>query len=187
MTNNQYSAAKNNGFHVIGQAIQTPWPGQCFGCSPTNRHSLRLRFYPTENGCLARCNIPEHYCGFDGIVHGGVTTTLLDEVAAWTMAMKIGQPGLTVKLEVHYYGPVPTETDLIVEGILLGRDEKSAFVRSTVYSEAGASLAEAESTWRLATLSRASQIMGVPKLALEQFFTSLRAEVELKVDNDAKR
>lgn len=177
MTKNQTIRAKDKVFGVSGEAIQASWPGQCFGCSRSNRHSLQPRFFPTENGCLARCEIPDHYCGFDGIAHGGITTTLLDEVAAWAMAVQLGRPGLTLELTVRYQAPVPTERELIVEGTLLAHDEKTALIRSTVCSVEGASLAEAESRWRLSTVTQCSKMMGVPEPALERFFEALQAEV----------
>lgn len=177
MASDQKIGAKSKPFGVNGQAIQASWPGDCFGCSRNNPHSLQLRFFPTEKGCLARGKVPDHYCGFDGIVHGGITTTLLDEVSAWTMAVQLGRPGLTVELAARYHAPVPTECELLLEGTLLDHDEKTAFIRSTVSSLEGTLLAEAESTWRLSTPSRCSKMMGVSESALEHFFDALQAEV----------
>lgn len=157
--------------------IQASWPGQCFGCSRSNPHGLQLQFIPTETGCLTQCTVPNHMCGFDGIAHGGMTSLLLDEVAAWTICTQLGQLGLTVELTVQYHGPVPTDTELIVKGALVDRDAKKVVVRSTVHSAGEKLLADAESTWVLTTLSRFSEIMDVPESALQRFFDALQEEL----------
>lgn len=160
------------------QPIQASWPGQCFACSRNNPHGLQLQFVPTENGCLTRCEVPDHFCGFDGIAHGGMTSLLLDEVAIWAIATQLGQLGLTVEFTARFHKPAPTGAELIVEGALDDHDAQKAFVRSTVHSPDGDLLAEAQSTWVLTTLSRFSDFMDVPESALQQFFDALRAELQ---------
>lgn len=158
-------------------SIETPWPGQCFGCSRHNPHGLQLRFVPTEKGCRTQCEVPDRFCGFDGIAHGGMTSLLLDEVAAWTLCTQLGQLGLTANLSAQYHDPVPTGAELVVEGTLVRHDAKKALVRSTVRSADGELLADAESTWVLTTLARFSELMEVPESALQQFFSALKAEL----------
>lgn len=157
--------------------IQTSWPGHCFGCSQNNPKGLKLRFVPTENGCLSRCAVPNHFCGFDGIVHGGMTSLLLDEAAIWTIATQLEQLGLTVEFTVQFHQPAPTGAELFVEGVLDDHDAGKAFIRSTVHSADEELLAEARSTWVLTTLSKFSEMMEVPESALQQFFDALRTEL----------
>lgn len=164
--------------------IQTAWPGQCFGCSRHNPQGLQLQFVPTATGCRTRCTVPDHLCGFDGIAHGGITSLLLDEVAAWAMAVQLERLGLTAELTAQYHQPVPTGTDLVVEGALVSHDATKAVVRSTVHSAAGPLLAEAKSTWVLTTLSRFAEIMDVPVATLEQFFGALQAELQRHRSDD---
>ena len=64
--------------------------------------------------------MPAHYQGYPGIVHGGVLAAMLDEVVA--RVSMIGDPHhfmMSVRLEILYRHPVPTETPLRVVGRIL--------------------------------------------------------------------
>ena len=149
--------------------IQGRWPGSCFGCSPTNPHGLQLRFRRVEQGCATRCAIPDKLCGFDGLVHGGIIATLLDEAAAWALIAHLGRLGLTREMTTRYFKPVPTNTDIVVEGRILSHDTHNAVIRSSIHAADGTLLAEAESKWAFAKLSRIASIAGVEEKILQQF------------------
>ncbi len=53
--------------------------------------------------------IPDtHHQGFYNILHGGIQATLMDEIAAWTVQVKLRTAGVTTKMEVDYIKPVFT-------------------------------------------------------------------------------
>jgi uncharacterized protein (TIGR00369 family) len=151
------------------QEIQGQWPGSCFGCSPKNPHGLQLRFRRVEHGCAAGCTIPDRLCGFDGLVHGGIIATLLDEAAAWALIARLGRLGLTREMTTRYFKPVPTNTEISLEGHIVSHDAHNAVIRSSIHSADGTLLAEAESSWAFAKLSRIASIAGVEEKILQQF------------------
>lgn len=62
----------------------------CFGCGQHNPIGLKLPFY--EEGETGRVWAPwtptrEHQ-GFEGIAHGGLITTVLDEVMGWAIYLR---------------------------------------------------------------------------------------------------
>ena len=65
------------------------WLGHCFGCSPKNPDGLQMKVLMSREGCISYIKVPEKFSGFDGIVHGGIIATLLDEIAAWTLLVHI--------------------------------------------------------------------------------------------------
>ena len=76
------------------------FPGnRCFACHPDNEHGLRLKFFADdERGEVFTKITPEHkFAGFPNILHGGIQSALLDEVAFWTMFDKLKKIGLTTK------------------------------------------------------------------------------------------
>ena len=152
------------------------WPGSCFGCSDANPHGLHLRFRHTERGCATNCAIAETFCGFDGLVHGGVVATLLDEAAAWALIARLGRLGVTRAMTIRYLKPVPTAAELSITGVIDSHDERSAIVRSSIHAQDGSLLAEAESTWAFPRLSRIAALAGVGEATLEQFIDSCRPE-----------
>jgi acyl-coenzyme A thioesterase PaaI-like protein len=145
------------------------WPGGCFGCSPNNAHGLQLRFRRTEMGCATRCTVPDRLCGFDGLVHGGIIATLLDEAAAWACIARLGRLGLTRGMTTRYLKPVPTNTEILVEGRIISHDMHNAVISSSIHSTEGLLLAEAESSWAFARLSRIASVAGVDEKILQQF------------------
>lgn len=81
----------------------------CFGCGRLNPHSLRLRFYPLADGdgvWAPFTPAPVHE-GYAGIVHGGIITTVLDEVMAWSLYTREVW-AMTARMSVTFRQPVVT-------------------------------------------------------------------------------
>ena len=78
----------------------------------------------------ATLEIPEHFNGFPGIVHGGILGSLLDEAAVRTALLDGGFDDLmvTAKLEVAFHRPTPTRTPVTVVGRLVKRARASGSV-----------------------------------------------------------
>ena len=71
----------------VGQALAVRDDHWCFGCGADNPIGLKLHFFADET--TGRIWAPwtprrEHQ-GFEGIVHGGLITTVLDEVMGWVI------------------------------------------------------------------------------------------------------
>lgn len=153
----------------VNQPVPNYWPGGCFGCGQANGQGLRLSFWMSGRGCYTRSTIPEHLCGFDGLVHGGIICTLLDEAAAWAIISHLARIGVTTEMSTRYLKPVPTATELLVEGEIVRHDDRSAVVRSTVCSTHGELLAEAQSTWRFLPLEVLAKLTQVEVGTLREF------------------
>lgn len=119
------------------------WHGMCFGCSRQNPHGLLMSFWPLEGGLFSKCQIPEYFCGFDGIAHGGVVASVLDEAMAWTINTSLTGMVLTRKMETSYLKPVPTKTDLFVVSRITHVDERSVTAAATIQNGTGITLAKA--------------------------------------------
>jgi acyl-coenzyme A thioesterase PaaI-like protein len=73
----------------------------CFGCSPTHPFGFHLHFAKQGAEVVTRFTPGEQYQGPPGIMHGGLVTTLADEIAAWTVVALKGRFGFTVALEAR--------------------------------------------------------------------------------------
>lgn len=62
----------------------------CFGCGSLNPIGLHLAFYEEpEHGGVQATWVPEaNHEGFNGIVHGGLISTVLDEVMGWAVTTR---------------------------------------------------------------------------------------------------
>lgn len=156
--------------------ITNRWPGHCFGCSPSNPHGLRLRFWRSEQGCYTRYAVPEHLCGFDRVAHGGITATLLDEVSAWTVITCLGRLGVTREISIRYLRPVPTGTEVYVRGQVISHDDRIAMVSASIALPGHPEhelLAESTSTWALPKLSNIARMAGLDEPALQEYLEAM--------------
>lgn len=78
----------------------------CFGCSQSHPIGFRLKF-STEGDEVHTTFVPSvHYQGPPGIMHGGLVTTLADEIAAWALIGLLGKFGFTAAMSCRWQGPV---------------------------------------------------------------------------------
>jgi acyl-coenzyme A thioesterase PaaI-like protein len=78
----------------------------CFGCGRDNPHGLKLTFFTAEDGGVWCIWTPTRVSeGYDGIAHGGIITTVLDEVMGWAVYhQRIW--AVTGKISVSFRKPV---------------------------------------------------------------------------------
>jgi uncharacterized protein (TIGR00369 family) len=100
-----------------------PNSDHCFICGRKNPHGLYMTFYDNgENEVYSEYIVSENYQSYPGIVHGGIVAAMLDEVVG-RVAMCDREVTddhhhfmMSVKLEVKYRHPVPTNTPLKIIG-----------------------------------------------------------------------
>jgi uncharacterized protein (TIGR00369 family) len=106
----------------------------CFGCSPDNPQGLKMDFY--EEGDEVVCEwIPcHHFGGYKNVLHGGIQATLLDEIAAWTVQVKLRTAGVTANIDLKFKKPVFTDKGhLLIKAHVEKVEKRIAFVRTELY------------------------------------------------------
>lgn len=88
----------------------------CFGCSPRHPIGFRLRFRRSSDLVTTRFLPHRDLAGPPGIMHGGLVTTLADEVAAWTVVALRGQFGFTGAINAKLLKPVRIGVEVAAEG-----------------------------------------------------------------------
>lgn len=82
-------------------------PGyNCFGCSPDNEHGLQMQFYSKDNKVYSEWDPKEHFQGYGNVLHGGIQTTLIDEIASWVIFIECRTAGVTRELQMKFHAPV---------------------------------------------------------------------------------
>ncbi len=90
----------------------------CFVCGRNNPKGLYMSFF--DNGVdevISYYTVEEAFQSYPGVVHGGIITSMLDEVVA--RVSFIGDPHkfmMSVKLEVKFRKPVPVGEPLVIKG-----------------------------------------------------------------------
>ncbi|MDK2896418.1 MAG: hypothetical protein PWP04_538 [Candidatus Atribacteria bacterium] len=88
---------------------------RCFLCGKNNPYGFQLNFDREGDITLASTQVPWHYQGFKGVVHGGIVASLLDEIMSQSIKNS-GKFAVTGNLEVKYHRPCLTEKELLVKG-----------------------------------------------------------------------
>ena len=93
----------------------------CFGCSPTNPIGLHLEFWEDGEDIVATWNPNVNYDGWVETLHGGIISTLIDELANWVLSRRLQTAGVTTKLEVKFRRPVSTrDRQITLRGHMTG-------------------------------------------------------------------
>jgi uncharacterized protein (TIGR00369 family) len=93
----------------------------CFVCGRNNPKGLYMSFF--DNGVdevISYYTVEEAFQSYPGVVHGGIITSMLDEVVA--RVSFIGDPHkfmMSVKLEVKFRKPVPVGEPLVIKGRII--------------------------------------------------------------------
>ena len=97
--------------------VNNPYTGiegyNCFGCSPGNESGLHMAFYEEGEEIVSEWQPKPHFQGYGNVLHGGIISTLMDEIASWYVFTKLKTAGVTYKLEVRYRSPVYTDKGTI--------------------------------------------------------------------------
>ncbi len=88
---------------------------QCFLCGDKNPNGFRMTFHQENGDTVSEAIIPTQYQGFDGIVHGGIVATFLDEIMAHAVR-KTGQRAMTGTLTVRFRKPCHTDERIQIRG-----------------------------------------------------------------------
>lgn len=91
----------------------------CFVCGIENPIGLKAKFYSSQNDeTIAVFASSEALQSYPGVLHGGISATILDETIGRAIMNKYGQNsfGVTIELSIKYKKPVPTGIELKVIG-----------------------------------------------------------------------
>lgn len=119
-------------------------PGyHCFGCSPDNMKGLRLKFFEDGDEILSHWDIDPDFQGYNNILHGGIQATLMDEIASWTVYVKVKTAGFTSKAEIRYLKTVSIDNGpLLLRSKLLRMRRNLADIEVSLWDRNGLRCAE---------------------------------------------
>lgn len=86
--------------------LLVPADHHCFGCGRLNPHGLQLAFFanPDGAGVWAPFTPSERDEGYASVTHGGIVSTVLDEVMAWALYAR-GIWAVTARINVAFRAP----------------------------------------------------------------------------------
>jgi acyl-coenzyme A thioesterase PaaI-like protein len=102
-------------------AIETPTgrfefaAHNCFGCGSLNAQGLGLVVHVEPGRAWIESSLDRRFEGWQGVIHGGILCTILDEVMAWAL---VGEDnwGVTARMAVEFRRPVEVGAPIRAEG-----------------------------------------------------------------------
>lgn len=121
-------------------------PHNCFACGSLNTHGLHLVLHAGDDRCWIETTLAERFQGWDGIAHGGIICTLLDEVMAWAL-VEHDMWGVTARMQVEFKKPVPIGVPIRGEGHVTSIRRRIVEAQAALYDADGTVLAQATGTF----------------------------------------
>ncbi len=141
--------------HPIGL---TPAPGaeldgslfgpenHCFACSPDHPHGFRLRFTVEGGGSgggeevVTRMTPGSTHEGPKTMMHGGLVTTLADEIAVWALIALRRKFGFTAAMKSRFVAPVRLGKETVARARILRESTRITYVEARILQDDGATL-----------------------------------------------
>ena len=121
----------------------------CFVCGQQNPIGLQLNFRLEDDICRSEFTPMEDHCGYDGVTHGGILFSALDDVMANWLFLK-GHRALTAKCDIRYHHALPVGTQVRLEGSCIKQKARLTQMRGVmVRTDNQATVAEAEASFMM--------------------------------------
>ena len=124
--------------------IEVDDDNRCFVCGKGNDRGLQLEFIynKQEDRAEATVRFPPHYQGWQGIVHGGLIGTVLDEIQVKAASFK-NINCVTAELSIKYRKPMKTETQYQLFGKIIRESGRLLFTEGEIRDECDVLIASA--------------------------------------------
>jgi acyl-coenzyme A thioesterase PaaI-like protein len=133
-------------------------PHHCFACGELNEIGLHLKLNLEHGRCWTELELPRRFEGWEGLVHGGIICTILDEVMAWSLVSEDNW-GVTARMSIDFKKPLLVGQAIRAEGwITESRRRVHETGARIVDTKTGEELATATAKYVAATDSRKREL-----------------------------
>jgi len=110
----------------------------CCGCGVHNPYGLKMTFFTDGTGVYSELTVPKHLGGWNNLVHGGVLSTICDEIMGWTAMYRLQKMALTKTMTVNFRKAVFIDDTLRTEGRVVEiTDTNEAVVEGSIRNGKG--------------------------------------------------
>jgi len=129
----------------------------CFVCGDKNELGLKIDFFYEDGKAKAEFSPSSNYEGYKDILHGGIISTLLDEVMIKSILEK-GFTTVTSQIEVRFRRPAKIGEKLLLEGWITKDKGKIILAEGKISTQEGAVISEAKGKYFKVSAQLAEQL-----------------------------
>jgi len=133
-------------------------PHHCFACGELSEVGLHLQLRLTPGRCTTELTLQRQFEGWEGVIHGGILCTILDEVMAWSLVERDNW-GVTAKMSISFKKPAIVGRRVVAEGWMV--EDRRRIHRTEgriVDAETGEEIATSEATYVAATGAKKAEL-----------------------------
>lgn len=179
----EYTAEQLKEFTLKNPPLPNYYSGFCFGCVKRNQDGLKLQFWLLDGNIFTIYEIPPKYSGFQGLGHGGIIATLLDEVSAWTVYVNTMKLGVTQSFALNYIRPVYINTEIVVEGVVGSYENTHIIIHAHIKDMNNKILIESNSTWSLPDKKTLSNVFNINLDELKEIYKTYFSPIQDFIEN----
>lgn len=131
----------------------------CFGCGPHHTRGLQMTFAVEGEEVVTRVTPDVIYEGPPGMVHGGIQSTLADELAAWTLIGLRGRMGFTFSMQLRLLRPARLGVELVGRGRVVDERE-GAYTLRVAFQQDGKTTLTGKVIYVVPTIEAAERTLG---------------------------
>lgn len=109
---------------------------KCFVCGDNNDNGLKIRFLADVHGAIAHYTVEDRFQGYMGILHGGITSTLLDEIMVKAVYAH-GVVAVTAEMTVRFKKPIRTDDRLTLTARVIEKRERVFTAQGEIHRQDG--------------------------------------------------
>lgn len=115
----------------------------CFGCGKDNPIGLHLDMKCVDGKCVAVFTPRKEHESYGDRMHGGLVSTLLDEVMGDYVLKTTGKPTYTAKIEIRFRHAVPIGKPITITGWIASQRGRLLVTEGRITNADGSIAAEA--------------------------------------------
>ena len=115
----------------------------CFACGKKNPIGLKMTFKMDEKECVSYFTPKEEHQSYNGMMHGGLISVLLDEIMGHYLFCMEGKPAYTAKMELRYRQPLKIGEEVKCVGTRVKQKGRLVEMHGEIITKKGVVAAEA--------------------------------------------
>jgi acyl-coenzyme A thioesterase PaaI-like protein len=133
-----------------------------------------MKFFADKGSIVSWITVPEHLCGWNNIVHGGIISTICDEIMSWAGIYFLKQITLTKSVTIDFIKAIFVNNELRVEGKIIDRNRKrEAIIEGTIYNHKEQLCTKSIGTFALLSPEVAKRMRIISDKNIKSFFEPL--------------